>query len=145
MKTANRCILTLLLFAAIACSKHDTLVDSSATAPPPPSMSGGWGITWLGWYGGYSGTLSGTMTLTEKDSTLSGSIFIHNQTFPVAGFISSAYEMTLSGIDGGYDYSIIGTANASKSAVAGKVTASPMGAVPKDTIGSAMFSASRYK
>lgn len=108
-------------------------------------MSGGWGVTWLGWYANYSGTLTGTMTLTEKDSTLSGSIFLRNQLFSVAGFVSSAYRVTLSGSDGGYEYSIIGTVNASKGTFHGKAIASHMGLVPQDSIGSAIMSASRYK
>ena len=108
-------------------------------------MTGGWGVTWLGWFANYNGKLDGTMTLTEKDSTLSGSVSIHGQSFSVAGFVSSAYQVTLSGSDAGYEYSIIGTVNAAKSALDGKVIASHMGTVPQDTIGSAIFSSYKYK
>jgi hypothetical protein len=108
-------------------------------------MTGGWGVTWLGWFADYSGRLTGTMTLTEKDSTLSGSIFLCSQTFSVAGFVSSNYQVTLSGSDGVYEYSIIGTVDASKSILQGNVKASHMVTVPLDTVGSATMSASRYK
>jgi hypothetical protein len=145
MKTASRWFLTLLLFAAFACSKNELTVGPSATTKPVPSMTGGWGITWVGWFANDSGTLTGTMTLTEKDSTLTGSIVLRGQTFNVAGFVSSAYQVTLSGIDGGYDYSILGTVSASKTALAGKINVSHMGTVPPDTAGSAILSASKYK
>jgi hypothetical protein len=145
MKPNTRSILPLLLVVAFACSKNDLTVGPSAARTSSPSMSGGWGITWLGWFANYSGTITGTMTLTEKDSMLSGSIFIHNKTFSVAGSVSSAYEVTLTGVDGGFDYTILGTVDASKSILSCKVNAAHMGTVPRDTAGTAIFSASRYK
>jgi hypothetical protein len=145
MKTTNCCIFTLLLVAAFACSKNELTVGPTSTTTPVPTMTGGWGITWLGSFASYSGTITGTMTLTEKDSTLSGSIVLRNQTLNVAGFVSSAYQVTLSGSDGSYDYSIIGTVSASKSALDSKIMMSHMGTVPPDTAGTAVMSASKYK
>jgi hypothetical protein len=145
MKAISHCFLTILLIAAFACSKNELTVGPNVTSTPVPSMTGGWGITWLGWYANYSGTITGTMTLTEKDSTLSGSISLRGQTFNVAGHVSSAYQVILSGADGSYEYAIIGTVSASKTALDSKIIVSHMGTVPPDTAGSAIMNATKYK
>ena len=145
MKSTHRVFLTLLLVAAFACSKNELTVGPGATKTGPPSMSGGWGVTWLGWFADYNGKISGTMTLTDKDSLLSGSLFIYDKTFSVSGFVSSAYEVRLAGADGGFEYTILGTVDASKSILTGNVNAAHMGLVPRDTAGTAIFSASRSR
>jgi len=143
MRATNPYILTFLLLGTIACSKTDSTVGPSIS-PSPPTMTGRWIVTWTGWYDGYKGSTAGSMTLTEEDSALSGSISLRNQSFAVAGYLSSAREVVLTGSDNGYDYVIFGTVTSSKSTLNGQAYASHTGVVPQDLVGSATLIAYRH-
>jgi hypothetical protein len=144
MKTTSRCVLTLLLLAAFACSKNDSSVAPSSTISPTISMTGRWIITWTGWFMNANGTLGGSMSLTEKDSALSGWILLRSDTFNVAGSVSSSLRVVLSGTDGGYEYSITGTVDPPKSTLDCQVRASHTGVIPKDTVGTAAMIAYKH-
>jgi hypothetical protein len=144
MKTISYCILTFLLIAAFACSKNDSTVDPSSTISPTISMTGKWGVTWTGWFMNANGTITGSMSLTEKDSALSGWILLRSDTFNVAGSVSSSLRVSLSGTGGGYDYSFAGTVTSPKSTLTCQVIASHMGVIPKDTVGTASVIAYKH-
>lgn len=134
-------VITLISF--LGCAKQNDSVQPIYFTDAPPALSGKWNVTWNGSFNHYQISAAGTMTLTEKDSELSGIVILRTDTFLVAGSVSKSLAVKLSGTYSGYTYSISGTSNSLKNSLEGKVVVSTLGVVPEDTVGSATMMASK--
>lgn len=143
MKSFTLFTVVITLISFLSCAKQNDSVQPIYLTEAPPALSGRWNVTWNGSFNQRQISAAGTMTLTEKDSELSGIVILRTDTFSVAGFVSKSLAVKLSGNYSGYTYFISGTSNSLKNSLESNIIVSTLGAVPQDTVGSATMMASK--